>query len=140
MYENLRRVQKGKKICHISNQHIESNKLNHDSQTAHVTDRFKCILKRGLIPTPECHKHVLPPERRAGTCDRHQRTGTKPHTPYRSARCGPRRSVTPHSAPTPLSLPGRLARAALDWHLLLKSSRFLFLKKTLLLSQTKTER
>lgn len=60
MYENLRRLQKSKKICHISNQHIESNKLSHDSQTAHATDRFKCILKRGPIPSPKCHEQAPP--------------------------------------------------------------------------------
>lgn len=44
-YENLRRVQKGKKICHISNQHIESSELNYDSQTAHVTEQAQMHLK-----------------------------------------------------------------------------------------------
>jgi hypothetical protein len=40
IYGSLRRVQKRKKMCPISNQHIESSKLSHDSQTAHGTDRL----------------------------------------------------------------------------------------------------
>lgn len=51
------KVQKGKKICHISNQHIEPGELNHDSQTACVTDRLKCILK-GVWFQPREATHI----------------------------------------------------------------------------------
>lgn len=103
MHENLRRVQKGKKICHILNQHIESNKLNPDSQTARVTDRFKCILKRGLIPTSPCHQHVLPPDCTV-TSSPEQPTGTKRRAPSLNAQSSYCRQMTPGAVSITLSL------------------------------------
>lgn len=103
MHENLRRVQKGKKICHILNQHIESNKLNPDSQTARVTDRFKCILKRGLIPTSPCHQHVLPPDCTV-TSSPEQPTGTKRRASSLNAQSSYCRQMTPGAVSITLSL------------------------------------